>query len=825
MVLTEQSPSPAQLQRAAEAALLGAAAAHPLCPIPADAQPTMSQLMAVRDATRAALGVAAVQAAHAEQEVRPTNNYSVGMVAAAVFGALQGGFETVGKRILAAIVAHEKCVAAAQKKVVNNIGLMRKRLEAGDALEAKVASARAAVAEQVAAMLAKTSTKVLGARAASTGQPAGEGGERSTSTALVVLPTSHALGSAPSAEDAAQSLTALAGSSSQHQPRWWSCSQCWELRQQVEQMREAAEAAQQAERIASSRHVQAWSDLHRSEEAAEARRTQDLEEQQREHGKELLKERAAASKDARKEAASSMQELQRAAVVSQQHQHTATINVHHLVRELDGQKKKLGKSEAAVQAAKQAAIAEREKLQKEHANELNKKGAELQKKELELARLRDEFDDARAALKEAGKEKAELHKKYTSECVKRGLAEAKAQEQSGTRPRPRRDAERPRREWEPTCTLEQHILDRDRELAIAAAQLHRARLERDIYWEEVKMLERQLFGAPQQERQPPPRQQQQQRTGRWFEARQLRANALSSESPLEPYAMELLRRATDEANVSFAALAKAVPIIWNLYFKEPIPDEFLFSATTVNNAFLKLEIMDAKVLKARNVESNPVWAFASDGGNKGIAVNIAVVSVWDAAAGQPRAQPLACASLDCDQTARNSADTVNAALEASGLNPGRCVQGESDGCDAARNEIKRVLVRQHKLHLKSLEREQQPADGEAAQSAPAAPELPEMLSTAENCCIHAKALEERAFLSKAFPLFVDALRLLWEIIKGEGGRLEFYRQVWCEQAMLAPHLYESALAQVRLRQPLLVIIDSHRGVEGRLVVVLREVSD
>ena len=54
MVLTEQSPSPAQLQRAAEAALLGAAAAHPLCPIPADAQPTMSQLMAVRDATRAA---------------------------------------------------------------------------------------------------------------------------------------------------------------------------------------------------------------------------------------------------------------------------------------------------------------------------------------------------------------------------------------------------------------------------------------------------------------------------------------------------------------------------------------------------------------------------------------------------------------------------------------------------------------------------------------------------------------------------------------------------------------------------------------------------
>ena len=146
--------------------------------------------------------------------------------------------------------------------------------------------------------------------------------------------------------------------------------------------------------------------------------------------------------------------------------------------------------------------------------------------------------------------------------------------------------------------------------------------------------------------------------------------------------------------------AKAVPIIWNLYFKEPIPDEFLFSATTVNNAFLKLEIMDAKVLKARNVESNPVWAFASDGGNKGIAVNIAVVSVWDAAAGQPRAQPLACASLDCDQTARNSADTVCDALAASGLNPDIDVSKLPD-LDS-RGPIK---DRSHRVYLRAFYRE------------------------------------------------------------------------------------------------------------------------
>ena len=72
-----------------------------------------------------------------------------------------------------------------------------------------------------------------------------------------------------------------------------------------------------------------------------------------------------------------------------------------------------------------------------------------------------------------------------------------------------------------------------------------------------------------------------------------------------------------------------------------------------------------------------------------------------------------------------------------------------------------------------------------------------MLSTAETCAIHAKALEERAFLSSAFPLFVDALRLLWEIIKGEGGRVEFYRQVWCDQAKLNAKLFETALAQVQ----------------------------
>ena len=182
-------------------------------------------------------------------------------------------------------------------------------------------------------------------------------------------------------------------------------------------------------------------------------------------------------------------------------------------------------------------------------------------------------------------------------------------------------------------------------------------------------------------------------------------------------------------------------------------------------------------------------------------------SVWDFSLAKPVIEPLACASLNADQSARNCAATVNAAVKAAGLCPALCVQGESDGATAAKNEVALVLQEQHARACAAADaaaavaRAAAQASGAqpAPQVQPAPPPKPELVATAETCCIHAKALEERKFILEAFPLLVDALRLLWDIIKGEGGRVDFYRRIWEDECGLPPQCYQKALAQVRFK--------------------------
>ena len=148
-------------------------------------------------------------------------------------------------------------------------------------------------------------------------------------------------------------------------------------------------------------------------------------------------------------------------------------------------------------------------------------------------------------------------------------------------------------------------------------------------------------------------------------------------------------------------------------------------------------------------------------------------------------EPLACVPLDGDQSARNGADTVNAAIAASGLNPAKCQQGMSDGADAATQETERVLKEQHRRAVEAAkqprvqpappqQQQQQPQQDADAQEGPRLrrPPQPERAlgepprtSTGESCCIHANALVERAFLDEAFPLLIDATRMMWEIFR------------------------------------------------------------
>ena len=124
-----------------------------------------------------------------------------------------------------------------------------------------------------------------------------------------------------------------------------------------------------------------------------------------------------------------------------------------------------------------------------------------------------------------------------------------------------------------------------------------------------------------------------------------------------------------------------------------------------------------------------------------------------------------------------------------GFNPKLCLQAMTDGATAAQNEGRKVIDDLHELACRKVaaaaaaERAAAAAAAAAAragapaavQQQPPAPRMshrqPLLLSTSETCAIHGKALEERALLDESFPLLVDALRIIWDIMKGENGRV------------------------------------------------------
>ena len=289
------------------------------------------------------------------------------------------------------------------------------------------------------------------------------------------------------------------------------------------------------------------------------------------------------------------------------------------------------------------------------------------------------------------------------------------------------------------------------------------------------------------------------RAPRTFSMREIR-NSRTGQSPLEPYSMEVLRRLMEEANLSFGGVNKCIALVWLLICGDTaMPADLLMSRKTMANAFLRLDQMDARTNAAKRRREDAPWAVAADGGNKGHAVNVIAISTWDFEQGAPRVEPLNVKSLNGDQSAKNSAATVTAALASSGLNPARCTQAMTDGCEAAILEGATILEEQHKLAMQRTKRGREGNSSEDGDDAAAAAPPPRKVSRGETCCIHGKALEERDFLDAAFPLAVDGLRLLWEIIKGDdktgAGRVDQYREVW-KKAGLDVELFDRTLAVI-----------------------------
>ena len=88
------------------------------------------------------------------------------------------------------------------------------------------------------------------------------------------------------------------------------------------------------------------------------------------------------------------------------------------------------------------------------------------------------------------------------------------------------------------------------------------------------------------------------------------------------------------------SVPKAIALIWSMLFLEPIPEDFLLSAYSAAQAFLRLEHLDAADAAARQRQADSHWGFAADGGNKGVALNLIAISAWDSLRCKPFMEPL-----------------------------------------------------------------------------------------------------------------------------------------------------------------------------------------
>ena len=249
----------------------------------------------------------------------------------------------------------------------------------------------------------------------------------------------------------------------------------------------------------------------------------------------------------------------------------------------------------------------------------------------------------------------------------------------------------------------------------------------------------------------------------------------SPEAPLTARTCHYIRALVNETNCSFEGAATAISVVLALYIEGPPSKEQLICSSSVKAAFDKLGQEDNLLEQRTNQASLQFWAMGCDGGNKGRAIEMMAYCVWDERKQRPVCRPLAASDLFCDQTAKNGTATLHRAASRLGLKPELCVSNTSDGTEHAVQESANFLTEQHAMVA-----------------------LPHglKLSSQEHCCIHGKALEENAGIESMMPgnRLVDALRLLWEIIKSpEGGRHDEYRVIWIKDAHLPGDLFDSTL--------------------------------
>ena len=275
-----------------------------------------------------------------------------------------------------------------------------------------------------------------------------------------------------------------------------------------------------------------------------------------------------------------------------------------------------------------------------------------------------------------------------------------------------------------------------------------------------------------------------------------------------PREREFTRRIVDECGMSFEAFAKA-----NVLFAQKLLGDQLHSnprlaeALTVCNkaavsAFYTLGIRDAEIAKEKGSVDPSPYAVGMDGGNKDRAMNLIALSCWCYIKRKPYLRPLACSDLLGDQTAKNSAAVVEAALARDGRRPGLLVQTCTDGATAAKAESAAVVTGQQEKAAAARRGAALLSDEELNKLFPPLPAKDLVrVAVKSTCCIHGAVLEENHGLEAAFPgrMLEDWLRLFHELFaSAEATLARVLRYIWVDVAKLPGVLYDKCLASIAL---------------------------
>ena len=675
-----QAPPPvAEMQRLVEAALTGQVLPGPGAVLAPRAL-TLGQLQDLKAALDAALQSPTKVIAHGEGR-----SYSrrLGLAAAVLLGHEQARLQVPSALDYAA----KRLVA--KVKHLNN--LLHRAREAARDKRRKANSKQHGSTAELEAQLTEIdeglAAKVAGLRATPTLSPfeSGNSAARQPDACAAGPPSLEMEGArvTQSMQVAAASLALLAApvgesdAAAQRPPSSWSCTRCVDfLRERAEAQARADEALQAkftAEHLCSAAYgkvqearqearaqVDDLSAAHAWEfERQAAAHSQQLERLQAAHAAAISKARAEST------AANANAEQRRKEVVqAKQHQHTLSLNSFQGLDELRKTKGALSKAQEKLQrgaaqiAALKQELEQRDAVIEEMTERLHREATRRGVAEQRLAARLAEHRQASPlrevnGVRNASSRNASRNEGDPSDCYGRSIISSL---QSSLR------------------NKDEHITMRDLKLLEKEAQMQGMEWREQLLREEVRRLERaSVIRAPG-----------------LFKGRMVRTSK-KAHAPLEPFSMELLRRLVEECNVSFTGAATAIVLVWSLLIEDAIPEEYIFNSTTVSNAFLRLDLLDAEEAATHNLECRAPWAFAADGGNKGKAVNVVAASVWHRPTRQPLVQPLSCSNLDDDQTAHNCAETVIVALHAAQLQPSLCMQGMSDGCTTAKNEQVRHL--------------------------------------------------------------------------------------------------------------------------------------